>query len=227
MRRRSSDNIGVMTARRSFLARFGAAAAVLGLGSAKASAERPDEWQPARDAKDDWFDRIPGKHRLFFDALTAQGTTAAMGFADNYFTGSKSGYGLEARDLAVVICLRHMSTPFAFTDAFWAKYGAPMGESISSRSGTSQPQRSTCKARSTLWSPRCALRRLRNGQSSLFCRGDRAEGRRQRGCHLQRNDRERHRQRHFVAAGIIAKSIARRSAATCLLRQATALPTLE
>jgi intracellular sulfur oxidation DsrE/DsrF family protein len=129
-----------MTARRSFLARFGAAAAVLGLGSAKASAGRPDEWQPARDAKDDWFDQIPGKHRLFFDALTAQGATAAMGFADNYFTGSKSGYGLEPRDLAVVICLRHMSTPFAFTDAFWAKYGAPMGESIKfTDPKTSQP----------------------------------------------------------------------------------------
>ena len=129
-----------MTARCSFLARLGAAAAVLGLGSASALAERPGEWQPARDAKDDWFDQILGKHRLFFDALTAQGTTAAMGFADNYFTASKSGYGLDARDLAVVICLRHMSTPFAFTDAFWAKYGAPMGESITfTDPKTSQP----------------------------------------------------------------------------------------
>jgi hypothetical protein len=123
-----------MTARRSFLARFGAAAAALTLGSAKASAEReqssPEHWQPARDAKDDWFDQIPGKHRLFFDALTAQGTSEAMGFTDNYFTGSKSGYGLEAGYLAVVICLRHMATVFAFTDPFWAKYGAALGESI-------------------------------------------------------------------------------------------------
>ena len=137
-----------MTARRSFLTRVGgaaaAAAAALSLGSAKALAERPRDtqdvaakpdaagtrWQPARDAKDDWFDQIPGTHRLFFDALTAQGTSEAMGFTDNYFTGSKSGYGLEAGDLAVVICLRHMATVFAFTDPFWAKYGAALGESI-------------------------------------------------------------------------------------------------
>lgn len=133
-----------MTARRSFLTRVGAAAAALSLGSAKALAERPHEtqdvaakpdaadgrWQPARDAKDDWFDQIPGKHRLLFDALTSQGTSEAMGFTDNYFTGSKSGYGLEASDLAVVICLRHMATVFAFTDPFWAKYGAALGESI-------------------------------------------------------------------------------------------------
>ena len=132
-----------MTARRSFLTGLGAAAA-LAFGSAKASAGRPldaqdaaagpdaagGRWQPARDPKDDWFERIPGKHRLFFDALTAQGTSAAMGFAENYFTGSKSGYGLEAADLALVICLRHLSTPFAFADAFWATYGAALGESL-------------------------------------------------------------------------------------------------
>jgi intracellular sulfur oxidation DsrE/DsrF family protein len=30
----------------------------------------------------------------------------------------------------VVICLRHSATPFAFTDAFWAKYGPIMAESL-------------------------------------------------------------------------------------------------
>ena len=123
-----------MTARRSFLARFGATAAALSFGSAKALAERselaqpsptPSErWQPARDAKDDWFDQVPGKHRLFFDTLTAAGLSEAMGFADNYFTASKSGYGLETSDVAVVICMRHMSTMFAFGDSFLAPSGA-------------------------------------------------------------------------------------------------------
>ena len=121
-----------MTARRSFLARFGAAAAALTLGSANASAQpsSPERWQPVRDAKDDWFDQIPGKHRLFFDTLTSQGVSEAMGFADNYFTGSKSGYDLDTSDVAVVICLRHMSTLFAFGDPFWAKYGAAAGDAI-------------------------------------------------------------------------------------------------
>jgi intracellular sulfur oxidation DsrE/DsrF family protein len=138
-----------MTARRSFLTRVGTAAMTFWSAPAFADrsetfgerplgtqdvAARPDaagaRWQPARDAKDDWFDQIPGTHRLFFDTLTALGLSEAQGFADNYFTGSKSGYGLEAGDLAVVVCLRHTATVFAFTDPFWAKYGAAIGESI-------------------------------------------------------------------------------------------------
>ena len=128
-----------MTARRSFLARFGIAAAALTVGSAKALAEQSEQssakalaerWQPARYAKDDWFEQIPGKHRLFFDTLTDGGLREARAFAGNYFDGSKSGYGLEATDLAVVICLRHSATPFAFTDPFWAKYGPVVAESL-------------------------------------------------------------------------------------------------
>ena len=137
-----------MNPRRSFLSRFGIAAAAMTFGSAraiarsggakdasqsdsaKASAEREERWQPARDAKDDWFDQIPGKHRLFFDTLTDGGLREARVFANNYFDGNKSGYGLESSDLAVVICLRHSATPFAFTDAFWAKYGPIMAESL-------------------------------------------------------------------------------------------------
>lgn len=137
-----------MNPRRSFLSRIGIAAAAVGLGSektladpgrakgptesdsARASAERTDGWAPARDAKDDWLDQIPGKHRLFFDTLTDAGLRQARGFANNYFDGSKSGYGLEQGDLAVVVCLRHSATPFAFTDAFWAKYGPAMAESL-------------------------------------------------------------------------------------------------
>jgi hypothetical protein len=137
-----------MNPRRSFLSRFGIAAAAMTFGSAKAIAqsggataspqsgsakafvEREERWQPARDAKDDWFDHLPGKHRLFFDTLTDGGLPEARAFANNYFDGNKSGYGLESSDLAVVICLRHSATPFAFTDAFWAKYGPIMAESL-------------------------------------------------------------------------------------------------
>ena len=127
-----------MAPRRTFLSRFGIAAAALTLGSGTASAERHDEsqdaaggrWQPARDVKDDWFDQIPGKHRLFFDTLTDGGLREARGFTNNYFDGSKSGYGLEQGELAVIICLRHSATPFAFADPFWAKYGPVIAESL-------------------------------------------------------------------------------------------------
>ena len=122
-----------MNPRRTFLSSFAAVAGLLTLGSAKASAGRSnaaEPWQPARDAKDDWFDQIPGKHRLFFDTLTDGGLREARGFANNYYDGSKSGYGLEPTDLAVIICLRHSATPFAFGDPFWAKYGPVVAESL-------------------------------------------------------------------------------------------------
>ena len=123
-----------MNTRRSFFSRLGAAVSLLSAGSAEASAQspadRPGVWQPARDPKDDWFDQIPGKHRLFFDTLTDGGLREARGFANNYFDGSKNVYGLEASELAVIVCLRHSATPFAFTDPFWAKYGPVMAESL-------------------------------------------------------------------------------------------------
>jgi hypothetical protein len=101
----------------------------------------PDaHWQPARDPKDDWFDRIPGKHRIFFDALTPQGASEARAFAGNFFDGNQSGYGLENSEVAVVICLRHMATPLAYGDALWAKYGAVLGGAIKlTDPKTSQP----------------------------------------------------------------------------------------
>ena len=127
-----------MTARRSFLARFAAAAAVFGLGDSSAGAQEsrpapaaapPDtRWQPVREAKDDWLE-LPGKHRLFFDSVSPDGAASAIRFADNFFTGNKNGYGLEPSEVAVVICLRHRATQFAFTDAIWAKYGAALSES--------------------------------------------------------------------------------------------------
>jgi hypothetical protein len=132
-----------MSARRSFLTRCGAAAAAFGLGSARALAGQPLEaqeaparpaspdqrWQPARDAKDDWYDGIPGKHRMIFDAVSPEGVSGAIQFANNFFTANKNGYGLEPSDIAVVICLRHRATQFAFTDAIWAKHGAALSES--------------------------------------------------------------------------------------------------
>ena len=125
-------------ARRSFLAKAGASAAAVGaamgasssLVAAQSAAPESARWQPARHAEDDWFDRIPGKHRFFFDTISPDGLGMALRFASNYYTANKDGYGLEATDLALVICVRHQSTGFAFTDAIWAKYGKPLADRI-------------------------------------------------------------------------------------------------
>ncbi len=118
--------------RRSFLSRLAAGAAFFGAVAAPATAQTTTggPWQPARHPQDDWFDQIPGKHRFFLDALTPDGVGEALLFAKNYYAANKSAYGLDDADLAVVVCLRHLATAFAFNDAMWAKYGAGFADRI-------------------------------------------------------------------------------------------------
>ena len=111
------------------LAAFGGAF-TLGAGSLQAQRSLDAPWTPARHPQDDWLDAIAGQHRFFFDATSPAGVGDAVVFASNFLAASKSGYGLEFGDNAVVIGLRHHATAFAFTDPIWAKYGVPLGERI-------------------------------------------------------------------------------------------------
>ncbi len=116
--------------RRSFLTRLNTgvaslAAIVVG-GAAMAqqkSTTTATRWQPARHEKDDWFDNLPGKHRLVFDTTTPERLGDGLLFANNFMRVNRADYGLENSDLAVVIVVRHRSTPFGYNDAMWAKYG--------------------------------------------------------------------------------------------------------
>ncbi len=116
--------------RRSFLTTRGAgaasiAAAALG-GAALATGKsiKPARWEPERHEKDAWLDQLPGKHRMVFDTTSGNSFGEALGFASNFIIVNHSDYGLEDKDQAVVIIARHLSTPFAYNDAMWAKYGA-------------------------------------------------------------------------------------------------------
>jgi intracellular sulfur oxidation DsrE/DsrF family protein len=104
--------------RRSF---FGTFATVF---AGQAPVLRSTSWQPARETKDDWLDKIPGGHRMMFDSTMPDGFASALMFANNFFIGNSSSYGLKDSDLAVIIVARHLATPFAFNDAMWKKYGA-------------------------------------------------------------------------------------------------------
>ena len=126
--------------RRSFLGRLwtavgGAGAAVMVTSTVLAQSPKTP-WQPAKHDQDDWFDQLPGKHRFLFDTSTPQGFGGALLFANNYFEANRTGYGLQNSDLALVIVARHNSTPFAFNDAIWSKYGA----AISQQSGFTDPK---------------------------------------------------------------------------------------
>lgn len=116
--------------RRSLLTGGSAAVAAVALGTTtsaqSASGSSPARVQPVRHAQDDWFDAVPGTHRTFIDASTVRGAAEAVLYANNLFEANKAGYGLSDRDVAIVICLRHFATAFAFTDPIWAKYGKPM-----------------------------------------------------------------------------------------------------
>ena len=125
-------------ARRSFLSRlvsgagaFGAAFAASTAASAQPAPAPAGRFVPARHAEDDWLDDTTAKHRFFYDTMTAEAGGQALFFARNFFVANASGYKLTDADLAQVICLRHASASFGFTDAMWAKYS----DALSARAG--------------------------------------------------------------------------------------------
>ena len=127
----SSDSDLFSAARRSFLSWVGVGAAAFGaVGSTSALAQASGPYQPAKHPEDDWMDQLPGKHRLVFDTTTPVGADTVRRFVDNYFFANKVGYSLEPSDLAVIVILRHHSTPFAYNDAMWAKHGAAMSAEL-------------------------------------------------------------------------------------------------
>jgi len=95
-----------------------------------AQSSAPTGWQSAHHAEDDWLDKIPGKHRLLFDTTTADGVGGALLYSNNFLDTNKNAYGLEYSDVALVIVVRHNSTPFAFNDAMWSKYGRIFAERV-------------------------------------------------------------------------------------------------
>ena len=100
---------------------------VAGESAAEAQSAGNGGWQPGRHAQDDWLDQLPGRHRFVFDTTSPAGFGAALLYANNFFLANQAGYGLGNGDAAVVIVARHNSTPFAYADAIWAKYGTSIG----------------------------------------------------------------------------------------------------
>jgi intracellular sulfur oxidation DsrE/DsrF family protein len=117
--------------RRSFLTSLNAgitSLAAMALGSAtmaQAKTSAPPHFEPARHEKDDWLEK-PSKHRLVFDTIEPGGFGEALAFAYNYISVNGLDYGVPMNELAVVIVARNRSTPFAYNDAMWAKYGKQM-----------------------------------------------------------------------------------------------------
>lgn len=110
-------------ARRTAVAAIGAGVVALGAAAVPRDAAAKDaRWQATLEKDDDWME-MPGRHRLVFDATSADGAAHALFFARNYISTNKSAYGIEPSQLATIIILRHMATPFGYDDAMWEKYG--------------------------------------------------------------------------------------------------------
>ena len=128
--------------RRSFLTCVNAGVASLaalafsGVARAQGKSTAGSRWEPARHEKDDWLDQLPGKHRLVFDTISYEHVSNATLFANNFIRVNQADYGLQSSELAVVIVVRHRSTPFGYNDAMWAKYGT----AIAARSKVEDPK---------------------------------------------------------------------------------------
>ena len=130
-----SDNL---TARRSLVTGVGVAVAGLAAGAVSPRAEaqsrrRRDDFEPARHELDAWLGEASGSHRIFVDSASTQGGTDAVLYATNVFNAHINAYAGQASDLAVVICFRHLSTPFGFGNATWEKYGAAIQRVLQSQ----------------------------------------------------------------------------------------------
>jgi len=131
-------------ARRSFLSRLCVGAAAFGAtiasgaatGAQAPAAASPAPFKPGRHPQDDWLDHVPGQHRLGFDTTMPEGLGGALLYANNFYLANQNGYSLGNAELAVVIVMRHNSTPFAYNEAMWAKYGTVMAQ----RSNLIDPQ---------------------------------------------------------------------------------------
>jgi intracellular sulfur oxidation DsrE/DsrF family protein len=76
---------------------------------------------------DSWLDKITGKHKQFFDAVTTN-ESFPLAFAANFLNLNHEAYALEDKDLTAIVGLRHFAMPMALPDELWEKY--KIGEAL-------------------------------------------------------------------------------------------------
>jgi len=124
--------------RRSLITGMGVAVAGLAATSTAHAQRRSSGFQPERHALDAWLDELPGSHRVFVDSASPAGGGDALLYANNVFATHTAAYDGDASDIALVVCFRHLSTPFGFNDAIWEKYGEAINAAINFPDPTTQ-----------------------------------------------------------------------------------------
>ena len=119
-----TDNIE----RRKLIKTVGAAAiAGVAINSAQVNAQSSGmgtAFVPQKHAEDAWMGDLAGGHRVFIDTSTPQGGIDALRYASNILNAHINAYAGAEEDYAMIVCYRHASTPFAYSDEAWRKYGA-------------------------------------------------------------------------------------------------------
>jgi hypothetical protein len=112
---------------RNLLGAFGIGAVATSL-SDRARADVGRNWSPAQEAQDNWLDAIGNRHRQVFDTISPEGVARALTFTYTFYTANKDAYGIDSRDLGVLMIFRAGSTAFGFNDKFWSKYSPGLAD---------------------------------------------------------------------------------------------------
>lgn len=160
--------------RRSLVTGMAGAVAGFTVGASAACAQTPDQpaqpagFEPERHELDAWMDALPGRHRVFIDSATPNGGAEALLFANNLYDAQQDAYSGSPADFAMVVCLRHFSTPFGYVDAIWQKYGAAFDQLMQ----FPDPETGQAPTRNLMNSPdHPGLPNLGNTIDSLVARG--------------------------------------------------------
>ncbi len=113
------------TNRRTLLTSLGVAAVagIAASSSSQAAQSKNKNFEPAHHAQDSWMNELTGSHRVFIDSATMPGGANAVRYANNILFTHEEDYDGSNEDYGLIVCFRHMSTPYGFNDAMWAKYG--------------------------------------------------------------------------------------------------------
>ncbi len=132
--------------RRSFLTRLNtgvasfAAIALGGAALAQSKSAPATKFEPMRHDQDNWMDEIPGKHRMVIDTTNSPKFGDGLLFANNFLTANRTDYGLENKDIAIILVARHQSTSLAYSDEMWAKYAASFAGDLPAEARTNLPK---------------------------------------------------------------------------------------
>ncbi len=105
--------------RREFMRTVGIGAAAI---AASAVGVRAAGALPVDSPPDEaWLTRITGKHRQYFDAVSANDGWP-IAFATTFIRKNMEAYGLKQSEITSIVGFRHMAVPLALNDAMWSKY---------------------------------------------------------------------------------------------------------